>query len=73
MATTDTIEAVFQGVQRLQNSRFGNPRYRIFTQNGAYLTETDAQVNHMIPDCIGKPVRIKFNDAGHIIGITPME
>lgn len=73
MPTTNTIEAVFQGVQRLQNSTFGNPRYRVFTPTGAYLTESDAQVNHMIPDCIGKPVRITFNESGHIIGITQME
>jgi hypothetical protein len=68
-----TIEATFQGAQRLINSRDGNPQYRVFTMNGSYLTKVDAQVNFEVTNHIGKPVRLTLDADGHIIGISPME
>jgi len=71
--STNTFSGTVQGAQRLRNSANGNPRYRVFTMDGAYLTKVDAQVNFEVTNHIGQPVRITLDSDGHIVGITRME
>ena len=37
-------------MKREKNSANGNPRWRVFTIHGAYLTSTDSMVSYMISE-----------------------
>jgi hypothetical protein len=63
-----------QGVQRLpKNTTIGNPHYRVWGMTGSWLTEPDAQVNFLVPNHVGKPVRITLNEHGRVIQVSPVE
>lgn len=66
----DTLQGVQRNALLSQN---GNPRYRIWGMTGSWFTEDDAQVNYLVPNYIGKPVRITLNDAGNVVFISPIE
>src|ERR1044072_3463790 len=39
---------VIDGIERIRNSRYGNPTFRVFTSMGTFLTETDASLGYGI-------------------------
>lgn len=62
-----TIEIA--GVERLQNSKNGTPRWRVFTKDGAtFTTSPDSAVNYAIDnsDMRGVPLSVLFNGKGEI-------
>lgn len=70
----ESFNETLQGIQRnARNSQNGNPRYRIWGMSGSWFTEEDAQVNYLVPNYIGKPVRITLNDKGFVIQVSPIE
>lgn len=49
-------------LRRERNSANGNPRYRVFTLQGAYLTGTDSMVAFMLGDeWIGRIVTLTLD------------
>ena len=66
----DTLQGIQRNAMLSQN---GNPRYRIWGMTGAWYTEEDAQVNYLVPNYIGKPVRITLNEKGFVIQVSPVE
>lgn len=68
-----TFIATLQGAQRLRNTESGNPRWRVFTPNAAYLTEPDSACADGIWEHFGKLIRFTVNGKGHICGIERVD
>lgn len=67
------VYGVIVGVSRLKNSQFGNPRYRLYVDNGsAPLTENDSHVNYTIDELIGKRVELHFRN-GRVLKVNFVE
>jgi hypothetical protein len=67
--------AVIESLTRLQNSRNGNPRYRIHFQGGTTaLTLTDTQLAYTIghSENLGVPVLVKTTPAGRVYDVRPI-
>lgn len=50
MSKNVTIRTRLFSVERLNNSRNGNPRYKLYTEDGFFITQTDAQLGYQIPN-----------------------
>lgn len=44
------MRATIEKVKRERNSANGNPRWRVFTSQGVYLTGTDSMIGHEISE-----------------------
>lgn len=54
-------------LRRERNSANGNPRWRVFTPGGVYLTSTDSQVGHLISEeIVGEQVSLTLDRNGCI-------
>lgn len=63
--------AIITKMKREKNSANGNPRWRVFTIHGSYLTGTDSMIGHMISeDWVGRRVHLTLN---HNMNITDIE
>jgi hypothetical protein len=67
---------VITGLERLNNSVWGNPRYRAYFEDGtSAITSSDASVNYALPnpEYRDRPVYVWFTRAGRICYATPAE
>jgi hypothetical protein len=65
---TDQIKSL----ERMNNTREGNPRWRVTLVNGGvHTTKPDAAVGHVIENSEYRegPVEVTFNANGEIIGV----
>lgn len=66
-------EIAIDHLDRLTNTKDGNPRYRVVLSSGEVMhTETDAQVNYLIPNYVGKSVRVAVNAADRIVRVVDL-
>ena len=64
---------VIDYAETLNNSRWGNPRYKVhFTNGEAYVTQSDATVSWEIPNLLRnkRPVTVHLTRAGRIARIA---
>ena len=59
-------------IKRLRNTVYGNPVYRIITQNGSFKTYPNAGwVAGIVPESlIGKTVSLTLNSANTVVSIS---
>ena len=56
------MDVTITRLKRERNSANGNPRYRVFTDGGTFLTSTDSMVAYLISDSwVGKRVAITLD------------
>lgn len=66
---------VIAGLERLANSRNGNPRYRVvFADGQVYSTEPDAQIGYGItnPEFHDVPLYVYVTRGGHLWNLYPV-
>ena len=68
---TDPVR--IESYDRLNNSVHGNPRYRVITSDGEYLTSSDTSASYEVPNNAGKRVRLELTRAYRITKIHPVE
>lgn len=71
---TPSFVAEISGMERLNNSPSGSPRYRLSLVGGATVdTAPDAQINYGIdnPEYRGVPVRFHTDSRGRVIQAQP--
>jgi len=72
-----TITTIFRGAEYVRTSRNGNPTFRVVTDDGTYLTETDGSIGYSIGNytnsrigLIGKPVVLTLTRNGRVTHMT---
>lgn len=64
---------MIDSVRRIGTSTMGNPRYRLYTDNGPFDLMSDASVTYGLDDHVGKHlVCLELSRAGRVRYITPM-
>ena len=70
--------ATFYGANRLKNSTNGNPRWRLRTSVGVFVTQSDSAVNYDVNNflhsslgLVDKEVRFTTTKAGHVWRMEP--
>lgn len=58
MSTSFTAEVM--KLKRLSNSESGNPRWRVITDKGIFLTETDSQAGYSLASAEYQSGRVKI-------------
>ncbi len=63
-----TVETRIEKIERMNNSKDGNPRFRLHTADGAYATMPDASVAYGIenPEYQEGRVRLTLNSKGQV-------
>lgn len=69
MAKVETVTAKVYRAERIGTSVYGNPYFRVVTDNGVYRTSIDSGVNYEITNHIGKRKTFIMTKAGRITGI----
>lgn len=55
-----SVTAEIMSIHKLMNSTSGNPRWKVFTTKGTYITESDSQVGFDIVNEMYRDTRVKF-------------
>lgn len=61
-----TIETTIVGMVRRQNTENGNPRYRIITEHGSFLSKPDTGEAYSWSDRLSGPVVLTVNTEGNV-------
>lgn len=68
------LTTIVRNVTRKPSSQYGNPRKVLHTDNGVYVTQTDAGCAYGVSDNWTKqPVVLTFNGKGEVIGVEEVE
>ncbi len=68
------LATVVRNVTRRPSSKYGNPRMVLHTDNGVYVTQTDAGCAYAVSDYWTKqPVILTFNGRGEVIGVEELD
>lgn len=66
-----TVLATVTALTRLRNSRDGNPRYEVNTDQGVFTMKPDAAVAYQISDyLIGKRITITYDSHRRMVHFT---
>lgn len=70
---------IIESLERLNNSQWGNPRYKVyFTDGTSAISHSDASVNYTLPNLLSRenrsrPAVFTFTRAGRITHATMTE
>lgn len=63
---------VIESYETLNCSVWANPRYRVHTNDGTYITSSDSPASYEIPNNVGKCVKVDLTRAGRITKVHPL-
>lgn len=66
MSVDRTIETTITGMVRRQNSDNGNPRYRIITEHGSFLSKPDTGEAYSWSEHLSGPVVLTVDGNGNV-------